>query len=116
MSIKRLMGAVCGGLLAVSAMSALAQDTKTEDGKKSCCASGDGGASCCGSSCEHRSGKMRCSLTGKTMDSCCCVRKDGKLHCTLADKDVDTCCCKPADEGEGGEGHDHHTEGNEPQQ
>jgi hypothetical protein len=95
MSIKRLMGAVFGGLLAISAMSALAQDTKTEDGKESCCVSGDGAASCCSSSCDHRSGKMRCSLTGKATETCCCVHKEGKLHCTLADKDVDTCCCRP---------------------
>jgi hypothetical protein len=117
MSIKRLMAVLCGGLLAVSALSARAQDTTTEDGKKSCCSSGEGAPSCCSSGCEHHSAKMKCSLTGQTMDSCCCRRtEDGKLHCTLADKDVDTCCCKPADEGEGGEGHHHHTEGNEPQQ
>jgi len=36
-----------------------------------------------------------CSLTGKTIDSCCCVTaQNGKLHCTLADKDIDNCCCK----------------------
>jgi hypothetical protein len=89
MSIKSLMAAACGALLTVSAMSALAQDTQTKDEKKSCC------ASACGM---HASGKMRCSLTGKVMDTCCCVEKDGKLHCTLADKDVDTCCCKAVDD------------------
>jgi hypothetical protein len=100
MSIKTLMAAACGAFLAVAAMSALAEETKTEDGKKSCCTSADGKESCCTSACEQASGKMRCSLTGKTMDTCCCVRKEGKLHCRLADKDVETCCCKPADESD----------------
>jgi hypothetical protein len=89
MSIKRLLAAACGALLTVSAMGALAQDTNTNDGKKSCC------TTACGM---HASGKMRCSLTGKTMDTCCCVQKEGKLHCTLADRDVDSCCCQPVDD------------------
>ena len=40
--------------------------------------------------------KLRCSLTGKTIDSCCCEpAKNGKgLHCTLANKDIKKCCCK----------------------
>jgi hypothetical protein len=39
-----------------------------------------------------------CSLTGKTVEKCCCVtQKDGKLYCTLAKKIVDTCCCKAAE-------------------
>lgn len=86
MSIKSLMATACGALLAASAMSALAEDTKTEDGKKICCT-----AACA----KHASGKMRCALTGKTVETCCCVQKEGKLHCTLADRDVETCCCKP---------------------
>lgn len=44
---------------------------------------------------EHK-GKMRCSLTGKEVDKCCCVQRDGKLHCTLAKKDVEKCCCVEA--------------------
>lgn len=39
--------------------------------------------------------KMRCSLTGKVVDKCCCVEREGKTHCTLADKDVEKCCCTP---------------------
>lgn len=39
--------------------------------------------------------KLRCSLTNKTVDKCCCVEKQGSLHCTLADKPVDPCCCEP---------------------
>jgi hypothetical protein len=39
--------------------------------------------------------KYVCSLTGKTVDQCCCVpQKDGKLYCTLAKQTVDSCCCK----------------------
>jgi hypothetical protein len=38
--------------------------------------------------------KLRCGLTGKVVDRCCCVERQGKTHCTLADKDVTTCCCK----------------------
>ncbi len=38
-----------------------------------------------------------CSLTGKTVQACCCTQqKDGKLYCTLAKKTVASCCCKAA--------------------
>jgi hypothetical protein len=37
--------------------------------------------------------RLRCSLTGKEVDKCCCVEREGKLHCTLANKDVEKCCC-----------------------
>ena len=41
--------------------------------------------------------ELRCSLTGKTIESCCCeTAKNGKLHCTLANKDVKKCCCEGA--------------------
>ena len=43
----------------------------------------------------HGKQKMRCSLTGKVVDTCCCVEREGKTHCTLADKDVAECCCTP---------------------
>ena len=40
-------------------------------------------------------GGWKCSLTGKTVQSCCCTQqKDGKLFCTLAKKTVESCCCK----------------------
>ena len=39
--------------------------------------------------------KLRCSLTGQVVDTCCCVQREGKTHCTLAGKDVETCCCRP---------------------
>jgi hypothetical protein len=42
--------------------------------------------------------RWKCSLTGKTVEKCCCVeQKDGKLFCTLAKKTIDSCCCKAAD-------------------
>lgn len=43
---------------------------------------------------KEKAGKLRCSLTDKEVDECCCVKTDdGKLHCTLADQDVEECCC-----------------------
>ena len=71
MSIKSLMATACGALLTVSAMSALAQDTQTKDRKTSCC------TSACGM---HASGKMRCSLTGKVMETCCCQPVDDEAN------------------------------------
>lgn len=44
---------------------------------------------------EVKAEKLRCSLTGQVVDTCCCVQREGKLHCTLAGKDVETCCCRP---------------------
>ena len=93
MSIKTMMATACAALLSASAMSVLAQDTNTGNEKPA--------RGCCMSACARHgsakdgSGKMRCSLTGRIMDTCCCTEKDGKLHCTLADKDVESCCCAP---------------------
>jgi len=39
---------------------------------------------------------LRCTLTGKTVESCCCTEKDGKLYCPLAKKTIESCCCVPA--------------------
>lgn len=39
---------------------------------------------------------VRCTLTGKTIESCCCTEKDGKLYCPLAKKTIESCCCVPA--------------------
>lgn len=44
-----------------------------------------------------RAEKLRCTLTGKVVDKCCCVEREGKTHCTLADKEVASCCCTPAE-------------------
>ncbi len=38
---------------------------------------------------------MRCSLTGKIVDKCCCEQREGKTYCTLAGKTVESCCCEP---------------------
>jgi hypothetical protein len=46
----------------------------------------------------HENHKMRCSLTGQVVDTCCCVEREGKTHCTLADKDVAECCCTPVED------------------
>ena len=45
--------------------------------------------------------KMRCSLTGKVVDKCCCEQREGKTYCTLAGKTVESCCCEPAPEQPG---------------
>ena len=37
-----------------------------------------------------------CTLTNKTVASCCCSKKNGKLYCKLAKRSVENCCCKPA--------------------
>ena len=93
MSIKTMMATACAALLSASAVSVLAQDANTGNEKPA--------QGCCMSACARHgspkegSGKMRCSLTGRVMDTCCCVEKEGKMHCTLADKDVETCCCAP---------------------
>lgn len=44
--------------------------------------------------------KMKCSLTGKVVDRCCCVEREGKTRCTLAKKDMESCCCAPVKEKE----------------
>ena len=38
--------------------------------------------------------KLRCSLTGTVVDSCCCIQRGGKLYCPLAGRNVETCCCE----------------------
>lgn len=69
---KTLLGAYCAGLLALTAFAAPPASSEAS--------------------------KLKCSLTGKVVEKCCCVDKDGKTHCTLADKDIERCCCKPAQE------------------
>src|SRR5881397_2372588 len=98
MSIKTMMATACAALLSASAVSVRAQDTNTGNEQPA--------RGCCMSACAQRapgehasgqqgSGKMRCSRTGKVMETCCCVEREGKMHCTLADKDVEACCCSP---------------------
>jgi hypothetical protein len=83
MSNKILLALGCAALLGTASFAA--------DGPK---------PSCCAKPAKQTATarKLRCSLTGKVVDKCCCVRREGKLHCTLADKDVAKCCCKPVKE------------------
>lgn len=39
--------------------------------------------------------KIRCTLTNKTIETCCCEKRGEKLYCTLAKKTIDKCCCQP---------------------
>ncbi len=72
-------------LLAAAGLAALDQPKA----KGACCApKGDAQAAA--------SEPLRCTLTGKTIESCCCTEKDGKLYCPLAKKTIESCCCVPA--------------------
>jgi len=71
----------------------------TEGAKKSCCED----KQVCSSK-TAKAGKLRCSLTGTVVESCCCVQREGKLYCTLAKKNVDSCCCQPAGKASGASG------------
>ena len=62
-----------------------------DEAPRACCAARSRSAA----SEKGKSSGLRCSLMGKVVTECCCVRREGKLHCTLADKDVDHCCCQP---------------------
>jgi len=80
----KMLAACLGGLLSVGSLVA-------DPPKKSCCArerNGQQGQAV-------KAEKLRCSVTGQVVDTCCCVQREGKLHCTLAGKDVETCCCQP---------------------
>jgi len=37
---------------------------------------------------------LRCTLTDKKMEKCCCEKREGKLYCTLAKKSMEKCCCE----------------------
>lgn len=50
---------------------------------------------------ERPTTKMRCSLTGKIVDKCCCEQREGKTYCTLAGKAVEKCCCEPVSDVSG---------------
>ncbi len=40
---------------------------------------------------------LRCTLTDKKIEKCCCEQREGKLYCPLAKKTIDKCCCVPAE-------------------
>jgi hypothetical protein len=76
----------CSGLLSVAAFAG--DEAKAEQKPPACCAKKDAKAAA------EKGGKLRCSLTGREVDKCCCEpREGGKMRCTLAKKDVDKCCC-----------------------
>lgn len=85
MSKRTLLALCCTGFLSVPAFA-------VDQAKPGCCAKPAKQAAATADTAE----KLRCSLTGKVVDKCCCVERDGKRHCTLADKDVEKCCCSPA--------------------
>ena len=38
---------------------------------------------------------IRCTLTGKKIESCCCEQRGEKIYCSLAKKEINKCCCEP---------------------
>jgi hypothetical protein len=88
-------------LLALSVVGLLGTSVPAADkGEKSCCKN----RGACASMAAEGSSKLRCSLTGNVVDSCCCVQREGKLYCTLAKKNVDSCCCESASKASGAAG------------
>lgn len=82
MNRRTALALCCAGLLSIPAFAG--DEPKTP----ACCAKKGAKAT------TEKSGKLRCSLTGKEVDKCCCEpREGGKMHCTLANKDVEKCCC-----------------------
>lgn len=75
----------------------LAAPVWAADDTESCCKS----KRVCASKRAASSSKLRCSLTGTVVESCCCVQREGKLYCTLAKKNVASCCCESASKGSG---------------
>jgi hypothetical protein len=45
-----------------------------------------------------REARLRCTLTGKTMEKCCCERRGDKLYCPLAKKTIEKCCCEAVED------------------
>jgi len=45
---------------------------------------------------QKKPASYRCTLTGKSVATCCCEQRDKKLYCTLAKKTIEKCCCEPA--------------------
>jgi len=42
---------------------------------------------------------IRCTLTNKKIEKCCCEQREGKLYCPLAKKTIEKCCCEPTQQG-----------------
>ena len=89
MTLKALTVVGFAGLLGAGAFAGSGQDTPPCCQKKEQPA--DGAKA-------KPSTKMRCTLTGKVVDKCCCEQRDGKTYCPLAGKTVDKCCCEPLED------------------
>jgi hypothetical protein len=84
MTRRTALALCCTGLLSVAAF---AGDTAAKSA--ACCAKKKATTTTA-----EKAGKLRCSLTGKQMDKCCCEpREGGKMYCPLAKQEVDKCCC-----------------------
>jgi hypothetical protein len=89
MTKRTALALCCAGLLSIPAFAADEAKTPSCCAKKS--ATGDKAA-------DNPAPKMRCTLTGKEVDKCCCDERDGKLYCPLAKKSVEKCCCEEVKE------------------
>lgn len=89
MSRRSLLAIGCMGLLAAPALA---------DGQAqpSCCAKPAKNVEASATAKQEKADTLKCSLTGKVVDKCCCVERGGKTYCTLAKKSVEKCCCSPA--------------------
>jgi len=88
MTKRTALALCCAGLLSVPAFAA--EEPKTP----SCCAK----KTATDDKAAKPATKMRCTLTGKEVDKCCCEKRDGKLYCPLAKKSVEKCCCEEVKE------------------
>ena len=86
---RRSLLAFCMGLLSVPVLA----DRQAQPG---CCAKPAKDLEASATAKPGKGEKLKCSLTGKVIDKCCCVEREGKTYCTLAKKSVEKCCCSPA--------------------
>ena len=49
-----------------------------------------------GSGVANAGSEMTCTMTGETVEQCCCVEKNGAMVCTLTGETVSSCCCVSA--------------------
>ena len=85
MTQRTALALCCAGLLSVPAFAGNDESKVPE-----CCRKPRSTASD-----KATTGKMRCTLTGKEVDKCCCEKRaEGKLYCPLAKKAIEKCCCE----------------------
>lgn len=86
MNRRTALALCCSGLLSVAAFAG--DEAKAEPKTPACCVKKATKGT------TEKTEKLRCSLTGKEVEKCCCTEPEGgKLRCTLANKDIDKCCC-----------------------